>query len=188
MLTETYFRLIITISSSSTTSTFAAYNVSDNWIIPNGIATIILIETHPKLLKSNFAISSSKLGSRSLTIIAKHLQTNWQTKQDNNFLFTRGELFQAEYQINWNLSIQLLLYAYNTQAGNLRNTASFCLMPAGRQSRAETFEDTFVYLPDGYEKMFPQNFSQYLQQRVTPPQLSRFENELIAAQIQTQLQ
>lgn len=88
---------------------------------------MLLAENRPQIVRKFFETLRTFLGVKDLTTTAYHPQANGQAERYNKIIVPRLRHHVAEHQRNWDLFVQPLTYAYNTQVPHPTGMTSLVL-------------------------------------------------------------
>lgn len=128
VMTDRYSKFTRAIPMSKLSCTHLANIFSDHWIIPLGIPSNFLTDDEPQAVNKFVTLVCGYLGVKHLTKTTYHSQTNSQAKPFSQSIVTRLQHYVVEHELDWDMYVQPLSYAYQKQFYRLTNTSPCYLM------------------------------------------------------------
>ncbi len=128
VITDRYSKLSRAIPMAKTTAPHVAAVFMNNWVFPYGVPKSILTDNGPQFIAEFFEFVCAVIDIKRIAITAYHAQTNGQTERYNQTLERRIRHYVNEHQDDWDLYVQPLTYAYNTQVHRSTSTSPFSLV------------------------------------------------------------
>lgn len=116
-------KLTRAVPTAKTSATQVANIILEHWIVPFDIPSYVLPDHGPQFVSKFFATICGFLDVRHLTTTAYHPQTNGQVERFNKTIVTRLRHYLADHQRSWDICVQPLTHAYNTQVPRSTNTS-----------------------------------------------------------------
>lgn len=104
------------IPSSKATASYLVNLFFEYWIVPFRILIYLLEDNEPLFWVSFYQLVGKRLQILHLTTTTYRPETNAQAEHFNRAIFTHQRHYFAEHQRSWDMSVQHLAYACNTQA------------------------------------------------------------------------
>ena len=128
VITDRYSKLTRAVPTAKITAPVVAAVVLEHWVIPYGIPNHILSDNGSQFVSKFFSALCAFLGAKLTTTTAYHPQTNGQTERYNKTIITRLRHYVNDHQTDWDLFVQPLTYAYNSQVHRSTGESPFGLV------------------------------------------------------------
>lgn len=121
---DRYSKLAQVVETTKSSFTQVGNSFMDQWITTFGILCYVPTDNSTQSVRNILATTHGYLGFKHLTTTTYHPQTKEQVKRNSKTIVTRLTHYISNRQRIEDIFVQLVIYAYNTQAHQGTNTSS----------------------------------------------------------------